>query len=226
MTAFPFSRTDVPESNLIRSIEDIDSFSQHHYELRHSTVARVLKAQYLELDKRLLELFSYIAPADANKSTYSATLATLIRNAATLFELGSRWLYLQLFNCDESKLKINHYLSLDKLTNASSITLHSFQFYDRFTSPQVYQPFINLETWDRSTSLTAHHIPAWWTASNKLKHTNSGLQLHGTLENAISAVGAAFAFLHAIFGPGMVYGIDIDADGHLHNEATSSIFYI
>lgn len=67
-------------------------------------------------------------------------------------------------------------------------------------------------------------MPSWWTASNKLKHTNSGLAAHGTLENAIAAVGAAFSFLHAVFGPGLVYGLDMDGNGVIHQELTSSIF--
>jgi hypothetical protein len=226
MVAFPFNRTEVPESDLICGSEGTASFSQLHYERRHSTDARVFKAQYFELDKRLLELFSYIAPTEANKSTHSVTLATIIRNAATLFELGSRWLYPQIFHHNGSALKIAHYLSLDRFTKASSITLRSFQFYDQFSSPQVYRPFVSLADWDQSVELSQQHIPAWWTASNKLKHTNSGLQQYGTLENAISSVGAAFAFLHTVFGPGMVFGIDVDAEGQIYPEIASSVFYI
>jgi hypothetical protein len=226
MTAFRFNRTQVPESHLVRAQEDYDSYSRHHYERRHSLDAAVFKAQFIELDKRLLDLFSYVAPAEANKATYSVTLATIIRNAASLFELGSRWLLPQAFDCVDRELNIFHYLYLDKITQASSIILRSFQFYDQFSSAQVYQPFVVLENWDQSSLPDSAHVPVWWTASNKLKHTNSGLRDYGTLENAIAAVGACFAFLHAVFGPGMVYGVDVDEGGVLHNEITSSIFFL
>lgn len=224
MSAFPFPRSPAKAEDLIRSKETYDDFSQIHYERRHSTDAVMFKAQYMELDKRLLEIFSYVAPADANLTTYSVTLGALVKNAANLFELGSRWLYPLLFDSGGADLKIFHYLSLDKFTGASSVKLRSFQFYDQFRSPQIYRPFCSLDSWDRASALSPQHIPTWWTASNKLKHTNSGLQNYGTLGNAIAAVGASFAFLHTVFGPGQVDGIDVDDEGVIHNEATSAVF--
>jgi hypothetical protein len=226
MTAFPYPLTAMPIHDLVRVKETYDSFSQLHYDRRRSTDAIIFKAQYLELDRRLLEVFSHVAPAKSNCSTYSVTFATLIKNAANLFELGSRWLYPQIFDSGGGDLNLNifHYLSLDKFTKASSVELKSFQFYDKFASHQIYKPFCTLEGWDQESPLATNHVPVWWTASNKLKHTNSGLQNHGTLENAIAAVGASFAFLHAVFGPGLVYGLDIDGQGVIHNEATSSVF--
>lgn len=224
MTAFPYPRTNVLASDLMHGKERYDTFSQQHYTRRHSTEAIVFKAQYLELDRRLLDLFSYVAPAEVNKDTYSVTLATLIRNAASLFELGSRWLYPQLFTCGNANLKIFHYLSLDKFTKASTLKLRSFQFYDTFSSTQIYTSFVALALWDQSSALDSSHVPTWWTASNKLKHTNAGLADHGTLENAIAAVGASFAFLHMVFGPGMVCGMDTDGKGVIYNEITSSVF--
>lgn len=224
MTAFPFNPTTTPPADIIRMATTYDSFSKIHNDLRQSTDAIVLKAQYMELDRRLAELFSYVAPADGNKATYSVTLATLIRNAASLFELGSRWLYPQLFESGKADLCIFHYLSLDKFTKASNIELSSSQFYDKFAPQQVSSPFISLKNWDKASALTDKHIPPWWTASNKLKHTNAGLITYGTLENAIAAVGGSFAFLHAVFGPGMVFGTYVDERGTLLHELTSSIF--
>lgn len=224
MTAFPFNRTTTPDHDLVRGRETYDVFSENHHTRRTSTEAIIFKAQYMELDRRLLDLFSYVAPAEGNKATYSVTLATLIRNAASLFELGSRWLYPQAYAHDSGKLNIFHYLSLEVITKASSITLRSPVFYDIFSSTQIYRPFTSLTLWDRKSALTDIHVPTWWTASNKLKHTNEGLKQYGTLENAIAAVGASFAFFHTVFGPGMVFGMYADWQGRIHNEVTSSVF--
>lgn len=224
MTAFPFNRTTTPNHDLVRGWETYDVFSEHHHTRRTSTEVIVFKAQYMELDRRLLDLFSYVAPAEGNKATYSVTLATLIRNAASLFELGSRWLYPQAYELNSGKLNIFHYLSLDLITNASSITLRSPVFYDTFSSTQIYRPFTSLTLWDRKSVITKTYNPAWWTASNKLKHTNEGLKQYGTLENAVAAVGASFTFLHAVFGPGMVFGMYADGQGRIQSEVTSSVF--
>ena len=224
MPAFPFNRTTTPNHDLVRSSRTYDEFSEHHHTHRTSTEAIVFKAQYMELDRRLLDLFSYVAPAEGNKATYSVTLATLIRNAASLFELGSRWLYPQAYEPESGKLNIFHYLSLEVITNASSIRLRSPVFYDTFSSTQIYQPFTNLTSWNRISAPTNIHVPAWWASSNELKHTNAGLKQYGTLENAVAAVGASFAFLHAVFGPGMVFGMYADGQGRIHSEVTSSVF--
>lgn len=224
MKLFPDPRTGVAIDEIVRGKEDAGSFSGVHYERRRSADAIVFKAQYLDLDNRLLEVFSYVAPADANRSTYSVTLANLVKSAANLFELGSRWLYVQIFASGERDLKVWDYLSLAKFTRVASLKIWSTQFYDELQSTEVYEPFSSLAGWDGATDLGSQHVPPWWTASNKLKHTNSGLAEYGTLENAIAAVGATFLFLHAVFGPGLVYGLDMDEEGFIHQELTSSIF--
>lgn len=223
MSTFPFPRSSVAIEDIIVN-QPAAEFSKLHYKRRRSTDAVIFKAQYLELDRRLQETFGYVAPSDSNRLTYSVTFATIIKNAANLFELGSRWIYGQAFQAKQEDLKIFHYLSLNKFTKASSIRLGSFQFYDIFSSPQVYRPFCSLDTWNESSALNSSNVPIWWTASNKLKHSNSGLPDYGTLENAVAAVGASFAFLHCVFGPGLVYGMDVDEDGRLYDDATSAIF--
>lgn len=147
MKPFPDPRTGVAIDEIVRGKDAAGFSSEVHYRRRRSTDAVVFKAQYLELDMRLLEVFSYVAPADANRSTYSVTLGTLIKSAANLFELGSRWLYLQIFVAAGRNLNVWDYLSLDKFTQVSSLRLWSTQFYDDLQSPQVYEPFSSLAGW-------------------------------------------------------------------------------
>jgi hypothetical protein len=47
--------------------------------------------------------------------------------------------------------------------------------------------------------------PTGGSAYNRIKHSIDGLT-SATLANAIAAVGAAYIFIHSVFGPGVVSG--------------------
>jgi hypothetical protein len=83
-------------------------------------------------------------------------------------------LYGQFYDYGNDYLNIYNYLSLDKHLEFSEAEINSFLFYDQFdASVEVYHPFDSISGWDKVSSIQSSHIPKWWTAYNKLKHTNS-----------------------------------------------------
>ena len=202
-----------------------DQLVQYHFLRRRSRDATVFKAQYMELDMRLQELFMYVAPCNANGQTHSVVLSTLIRNAANLFELVSRWLYTQL-GLPRAELKVKKFLELDRYTGVSTLSVVSYKLYDEFLDSEIYRPFGKVGLWDRVSPIQDDQIPSWWTANNKLKHSNDGLKQYGTLRNSIAAVSGCFVLLHRIFGTGYVWGIDVDGNGRIYSDVVSGIFDI
>jgi len=67
-------------------------------------------------------------------------------------------------------------------------------------------------------------IPTWWTAHNRLKHTNESLAQDATLENAMAAVAASFVAISCAYGMGVVYGHLIEYDGSIRGEVAPGLF--
>jgi hypothetical protein len=132
-----------------------------------------------------------------------------------------------LYDCANNNGQINifNYLYLEKHLDFSATQLQSTVYYNRFDqSPEVYQPFTLLQTWDKRSQINDVHIPIWWTAYNKLKHTNDGLEKYAMLENAIAAIGGVFVMLHVIYGPGVIYGMLLEPNGIVYNPKETQIF--
>ncbi len=226
----PLVSSNLPNEDIfyVGSLEHHDFIKRKFYERKIGIDAKIYKSQFLNVEDMLLQSFQFVSPASSNAKAYSTKFASVIKEAANIYELISRNLYTQFFTCSPSgqkQLKVFNYLALDARLNLSNQHIDSFLFYDTFDhSPEIYQPFKALEMWDKSSPLTSQHIPTWWTAYNKLKHTNEGLNVYATLEQAIAAVAAVFVMLHTVYGPGVVYGFLVDMQNILHTPPVSKVF--
>jgi hypothetical protein len=170
-----------------------------------SLEARAFKFQYLSMEEELGRAFQYVTPVESNASAHSVKFAEIIRTAANTFEMLARTTYGRLYS-PEHKIDIHNYLALDAVMKFSNRTVASYVTTTKFMNhPEVAQPFAKLATWDKKSSIKAEQIPDWWSAYNRIKHSIDGLS-SATLANAIAAVGAAYIFIHSVFGPGVVSG--------------------
>ena len=227
---FAYTRTQTTEEDVFLTdprTED-NALLQKFYDRKISKEVIIFKAQYFSIEDILLQSFQFVSPAKENAKTFSPRFASIIKEAASLYELFSRHIICQLYDCTNNKnkqLKIFNYLYLDKHLSFSAIQLRSYAYYNHFDqSPEIYQPFALLQAWDKQSQINDNYIPAWWTAYNKLKHTNEGLENCATLENAIAVVGAVFVALHATYGPGVVYGMLLEPNGRIYKPKETQIF--
>lgn len=233
---------DLPKRTAI-SIEDIlykngeyeDTVQrQKNYKRIISKEATIYKAQFLAVEDNLVKSFQFVAPHPQNIKTFSINFASIIKEAANLYELICRHLCQQIFEIDinpktsEPNINIYHYLSLDKYLDLSNIEITSYCYYDKFDSnSEIYTPFKLVKQWFNKKKFPGHECkPEWWKAYNELKHSNDGLKEYATLENAIAAVSAIFIVLHKIYGPGFVYGVLLTPENTVPDVPTSKIFMI
>jgi hypothetical protein len=196
------------------------------YERAMNTEAKVFDSQYSSITAELSDSFTYVSPANNNGKTYSVKFAEIIKNAANVYELISRVLYGRFYN-DKDKINIFNFLALDVHVDFSRVKLNPYACYDLFPDfPEVTHPFVKLSAWDRCSLVEERHKPGWWTAYNKLKHSNSGLQQHATLANAIAAAAAIHVLISKTYGFGRAAGGDVTKpEDAKYTVSRSKIFF-
>jgi hypothetical protein len=216
-TVFPYPPTGFSNEDIFWDSSKLNdpACEQKFYDRAIGKEATIYKSQFLSVEETLLQAFQFVSPAQKNAKAFSIKFASIIKESANIYELVSRHLYGQFYDYGNDYLNIYNYLSLDKHLEFSEAEINSFLFYDQFdASVEVYHPFDSISGWDKVSSIQSSHIPKWWTAYNKLKHTNEGLDTRATLVNAIAAVGAVFVLLHKVYGPGVVAGHLITPGNH------------
>jgi len=179
----------------------------HHvlYDRALSPEARAFKLQYLSLEEELGLAFQYVNPVEDNADAHSVKFAEIIRTAANVYEMLARTTYGRLYD-PQHRIDIYNCLALDAVMKFSGRAVSSFMATTRFANhPEVARPFVKLATWDKQSMIKTEYIPDWWSAYNRIKHSIAGLS-SATLANSIAAVGAAYIFIHSVFGPGVVSG--------------------
>lgn len=229
---FPYPRSLVADEDIFFDPAKADDqvVAQKFYQRKISKNAKIYKSQYISIEDTLIRAFQFVSPAKANAQTFSVEFASIIKESANLYELISKNIYTQLYTCTNEQiknLKIKNYLSLDVYLNFSHRTLDSLLFFDRFNqSVEIYHPFNAISAWDRNSQIQDTHIPRWWTAYNKLKHTGESLELYATLENAITALGAIFIVINTVYGPGVVYGALLEPNNVVNFGIGSRVFQL
>jgi hypothetical protein len=200
--AFPQDHNIIfPSKAQVKSAEYVAAYGRSL-----SEEARTNRLRYINIEEELERAYRYVSPADANGKTFSLKFAEIIRSAANAYELMSRVLYLRFYN-DTDEINIFNYLALDRFLGLASAKVEHLMAVDSFPNyPETQQPFIRLANWDQNSPVIDQHIPAWWTANNKLKHTDEGLQLHGTLANATAAVAGLMLLIERVYGCGILRG--------------------
>lgn len=200
-------------------------FLGHYFQRALSEQAKILKSQYFTIEEELARSFLFISPSDSNGIAYSIKFAEIIRAAANAYEIICRSVYEQIYVAPYD-INIFNYLALDEKAGFSNLIARSLATLDDFpTYQEVKRPFISLTTWNKASPVQSTHVPGWWTAYNKIKHSNTGLKNHATLANAIAAVAAIFLLINKVYGPGVVSGPLIDAKGAFHTIPTSTLFF-
>jgi hypothetical protein len=210
--SFPFPNL---RSNLI--MKEVYTYNNHYesfdellseYSRKISSDALSIRNQYLYIEEELFRSFQFVQPINANLNTTSVRFASIIREAANLFEIISRTTYQKLFEISQdSNLNIHNFLSLDYFLSLSEAILDSPTLETEFKDHGILQPFKSLESWDKQSAISPEHVPTWWKAYNKLKHDIEGINEFASMENSILAVGALYLIISRIYGEGVVGGI-------------------
>ena len=147
--------------------------------------------------RKLEELFENIEPTTSNASTYGHRIRDVLLLAC--MEVESSWsavLKENGYQTSGGRFTTNDYVKLlqPMLLDAYELHLQSYTTYPAFT------PYANWATASPTQSL------AWYDAYNKTKHDREDNLYYATLENAISAVGAAVVMFYTQFGYHFVTG--------------------
>jgi hypothetical protein len=176
------------------------------YERSQGPEARLARFQYLGIEEELERSFRFVSPSDDNANAYSLKFAEIIRAAANAYEIAARSLYAKFYN-DSDEINILNYLALDRFVQLSDQTVSHFAALGDFPShPEVCRPFTQLGGWDRNSPVLPAYVPGWWTAYNKVKHSNEGLKDHATLANAMAVTAAVFLLIERMYGFGVLQG--------------------
>ena len=178
-----------------------------HYHRKISTDAYIIKLQYLSIEADMQHAFQYVLPIMKNIDTVSIKFATIIKESATLFEQVLLNVYHKAFIESTRRLTIKDLLLTDKILVFSREELKSPILDGEFHNSPVLNPFQEMLTWDGNPTTIDQHIPKWWSAYNKIKHTTKGVIDLATLENAIRSLGAAFIIINIVYGAGVVGGV-------------------
>jgi hypothetical protein len=198
------------------------------YERSQGTEARLVRFQYLGIEEELERSLRYVSPSDDNADVYSLKFAEIIRSAANTYEIVGRALYVKFYN-DTDEINIFHLLGLEHYLELSDQTVSHYAALGQFPNhPEVCRPFVRLLGWDRKCPTQAMHIPYWWTAYNKVKHSNEGLKEHATLANAMAVTAAVFLLIERVYGFGVLQGGQyiLPSDGNNIASAGGETFLI
>jgi len=176
------------------------------FEVKNTDYVKRIRSQYLLIERELIKTFEYVEPNTNNYRTNSVRFASIVRESCNLFELVSKDFYSKLFNSGKKKMNIKDYLSLDaylyyrdeELSSPYIVASNNGKSFDLF-------PFKELMSWDRQSEIQDAFIPKWWSAYNKIKHTQDGIR-SATLENAILAVCGVYVLINSIYGEGVLIG--------------------
>jgi hypothetical protein len=206
---FPARNPSFPHDHQILFVGSLPHTAPEYrlmYERSQGTEARLARFQYLGIEGELEQAFRFVSPSDDNADAYSLKFAEIIRAGANAYEISARALYTKFYN-DTDDINIFNYLALDHHLHLSDQTVSHFAALGDFpTHPEVCRPFAALACWDRNSKTEDKHIPSWWKAYNKVKHSNDGLKHHATLANAMAATAAVFLLIERIYGFGVLQG--------------------
>jgi hypothetical protein len=206
---FPARNPSYPHDHQIIYVGSLSDTAPEYrpmYERSQGAEARLSRFQYLGIEEELERAFRFISPCDDNAEAYSLKFAEIIRATANAYEIAARALYAKFYN-DTDDINIFNYLALDRHLHLSDQTVsHLAALSDFPAHPEVCRPFGALACWDRNSKTEDKHIPGWWKAYNKVKHSNDGLKGHATLANATAATAAVFLIIERIYGFGVLQG--------------------
>ncbi len=201
---FPEKRKDIVLDEIIypHGREKTDAEEMYWYKKLFSKEVRMLQAQYLILERELIETFEYVYPCDDHLDVYSAKYAQIIKGACNLFELIAHQIYNEIYVCD--RIDILNFLTLDLFLDLKKSDLECISLQGDFSDEnKIFEPFDEF-VWDRESCI--QKIPTWWSSYNEIKHSSSSYMEHANLKNALRAICAVAILLYKVYGPGVTIG--------------------
>ena len=151
-------------------------FKRYNGKMWFTPICRHLEISYETIESRLVQSFQYVTPETNNRSCYSFTFSSIIRDTGSTFDSIIRELIEKSGNKGKYDDGIRGHLEFLKSCE-NSLDKSSVGFnYDQKT----ILPF----------KICGDSSPLWWQAYNKVKHYEVGNYAFGNLENALVAVAA------------------------------------
>ncbi len=138
---------------------------------------------FLGLEEDLLRISRYIEFSDANYSTYSIELASILLGASSEVDVVAKQLCKKLKTGKKAE-NIKHYT--DQIAPSIPAIGNFIVELPRFG--------LRLNPWEH-WSLTHRKSPIWWTAHNNVKHNRHTSFNEANLKNALNAVSGLYVLV-------------------------------
>lgn len=170
---------------------------------RYATDRQQLSRAYINIEKKLREIFNYIEPDADNLSTFSFELYSLLLRACTEVELNCK-IILEANGAipgdGRGDFTMDDYKKLEKSSLLSKYIVKycSWRQRDHATNEIEYIskefcPFMNFDP-------SINKSPDWYKAYNKVKHNREENLEKANLENCMNAVAGVLVLLYSQFG--------------------------
>lgn len=193
----PFLRIYRPIRNRKYDYVKDDLYAENRYQLIRA---------YLNIERKLKEIFDYIEPAKGNLSVFSFELYGLFLRACAEVELNCKAI-MESNGVNKKQFSMNDYVKLDKSSKLSKYRLEykKLRFVDnnivRYES-KVLCPFEQFEIYLNATQKDGiSPSPKWYSEYNEVKHNREQNFEMATLDNCMMAVAAILVLLYSQFGP-------------------------
>lgn len=163
-------------------------YQDHHQEEWYTRAFEYLNERRIFIQKRFAECMRYVDVHSDNSGTFSYEFASILRDCGSVFSSvldamirGSAFII-------KKQTNIGDYISFLKAQD-DTIYLSSVHFRSRFPDGLVLPLY----------SLKSSQPPRWWTAYNKVKHSEYNAYPFGNLGNVVTAL-ASLVILETMFG--------------------------
>ena len=153
-----------------------------------------LSRAYLNLERKLRDVFDYIEPCASNEAVFSFELYKILLMACTEVELNLKQILLA--NGGRNKdCSMRYYKEIEKSSKLSSYKV-LFKNWRRNKKKNDYgdKIFIPFKSFERSKS------PRWYVSYNNVKHDREGKFNGASLSYCMYSVAAVLVLLYSQFG--------------------------
>jgi hypothetical protein len=104
-------------------------------------------------------------------------------------------------------INVKNFLSLEIFLDLTKEELISPILSSYCENDGKIEPFRELKEWNKNEEIKSEHIPAWWSAYNKIKHDTENIEKYATLDNSIHSLAGVFVLIKSIYGKGLINGL-------------------
>ena len=163
---------------------------------RYASDRLQLSRAYINLEKKLREIFEYIEPGDKNKDTFSFELYNLLLAACTEVELNCKEI---LKENGASANNMGDYVKLERSSLLSKYEVSYNRWRKKDQKKRVVYEKYDLKPF-ASFCGDSPKEPEWYKAYNDVKHEREKNLELATLANCMNAVAGVLVLLYSQFG--------------------------